>query len=32
MRTSGDRKEKLPFNSDEESSLVAEGGLFHDPF
>jgi site-specific DNA recombinase len=27
MRTSGDKKEKLPINSDEESSLVAEGGF-----
>ena len=32
MRTSGDIKEKLPIKNDEESSLVAEGGLFHDPF
>jgi site-specific DNA recombinase len=27
MRTSGDKKEKLPIISDEESSLVAEGGF-----
>ena len=31
MRTSGDKKERLPIKNDEESSLVAEGGLFHDP-
>ncbi len=27
MKTSGDRKEKLPIKNDEESSLVAEGGF-----
>ena len=27
MRTSGDKKEKLPIKNDEESSLVAEGGF-----
>jgi hypothetical protein len=27
MRTSGDKKEKLPIKNDEESSLVAEGAL-----
>jgi hypothetical protein len=32
MRTSGIKKEKLPIKNDEESSSVAEGGLFHDPF
>jgi hypothetical protein len=26
MRTSGDKKEKLPIKNDEESSLVAESG------
>jgi hypothetical protein len=31
MRTSGDKKEILPIKNDEESSLVAEGGLFYDP-
>ncbi len=32
MRTSGVKKEKLPIKNDEKSSLVAEEGLFHDPF
>jgi hypothetical protein len=27
MRTSGDKKERLPIKNDEESSLVAEGAL-----
>jgi hypothetical protein len=31
-RISGDGKEKLPIKNDEESSLVAEEGLFYDPF
>jgi hypothetical protein len=32
IRTSGNIKEKLPIKNDEESSLVVEAGLFHDPF
>jgi hypothetical protein len=32
MRTLGDIKENLPIKNDEESSLVAEEGLFHNRF
>jgi len=32
MKTSDDKKEKLPIKNDEVSSIVAEGGLFYDPW
>ena len=32
MRSSEGMKEKLPIKNDEESSILTDGGLFHDPF